>query len=113
MFAHRGSARITPADGAHLLKYGAARDRDDACRDATGLNYRQLCALVAVVVRHRLGLVTTRRTLDEFFVRTEGFGAGGAPIELTRKSYLRELGRDGGSMSYEPTRLGIAKVAGF
>lgn len=107
----RGTARL-PQEALECIGHsGPHKDRNDACLDEFGITYSQLCALVAVVARHRTGhVITTRATVDAFLREEEGFGAHNTMRDLERRGLLRDCGRLNGAISYEPSARAFVRV---
>lgn len=106
-----GTPRKVPAPGQLVGRSGAFQDMNAACREATGLRFQQLAALVILAARHRAGWAHTTYFIgDEFMREEEGISIGHAFSELQRLRLAVDLGRLHGAAQWSITAEGLRRV---
>lgn len=95
-----------------LTPNAIGRRRNARAREAYGLDWPLLCALVAIIARHRCGLTTARRDLGGALAEYEvDYLQGFDP--LVRRRLVRVVSRYKNVCVVEPTSTAVAKFAGY
>lgn len=94
-----------------LTEQGRISRRTSRCIAEFDVGFGELCALVAMLARHRKGLTTRRCDIRDELVNEEGLTEVPGFDNLRRKGLARRIDRRVNLGTWEPTLLAITKFA--